>query len=143
WDFAKTLVDKVELPADSANKFKSALLNASDFWSATQESVARGEGMSESALSLFVVKTMLDNLSPKEVVRVKQIFGLSKSTTQAITKYGTGILEGGAAAVGEAVEGDGEAVQTLVLATIDTVCPQCAIARKGALLTYEAARAVE
>ena len=143
WDFAKTLVDKVELPADSANKVKSALLNASDFWSSTQESVSRGEGMSESALSLFVVKTMLDNLSPKEVVRVKQIFGLSKQATQAITKYGTGILEGGAAAAGEAAEGDSGAVQTLVLATIDTVCPQCAIARKGALLTYEAARAVE
>lgn len=143
WDFAKTLVDKVELPADSANKVKSALLNATDFWSATQDSVAAGEGMSESALSLFVVKTMLDNLSPKDVVRVKQIFGLSKSTTQAITKYGVGVLEGGAQAAGEAAEGDLGAVQTLVLATVDTVCPQCAIARKGVLLTYEAARAVE
>jgi hypothetical protein len=143
WDFARKLVERVELPADSANKVKAALLNATDFWKDNQQSVAEGKGMSESALNLFVVKTVLDNLSPKEVVRVKQIFGLSNDATKAMTKYGVNLVEGKAQAEGEAAEGDTSALQTAALATIDTVCPECAIARKGVLLTYEAARAVE
>lgn len=150
-DFAKTLVDKVKLPNDSADKVKAGLLNAHDFWKDTQESVAAGEGMSESALTVFVVKTMLDNLSPKEVVRMKEVLRLNanlsnkmaKTITKKATEYGVGGVESGSQAAGEGWEGDSGAAQTLVLGIVDTVCPECAVARKGVLLTYEAAKAVQ
>lgn len=138
WDFVLTFADKAELPWDSVNKAKGALLNTIDLYASTKQG-----GLTAEELNRFAVKTLLDHLSPKEVVRVRRLLGLDKDTTRLVTKYGVGLVEGGAQAAGEAAEGDLQAVETALLTAVDTFCPQCAVARRGALLAYEAARAVE
>lgn len=138
WEFTLALADKAKLPWESANKAKAALLNANDL----RESAKQG-GLSEAELNRFAVKTLLDHLSPKEVVRVKRLLGLDNKTTKFITEHGVGLLEGGAQAAGEAREGDLAAVDTALLTAVDTLCPECAVARRGALLACEAAKALE
>ncbi len=138
WEFTLALADKAKLPWESVNKAKAALLNANDL----RESAKQG-GLSEAELNRFAVKTLLDHLSPKEVVRVKRLLGLDNKTTKFITEHGVGLLEGGAQAAGEAREGDLAAVDTALLTAVDTLCPECAVARRGALLAFEAAKALE
>lgn len=138
WDFTLALADKAKLPWESVNKVKAAVLNANDL----RQSAEQG-GLSEAELNRFAVKTLLDHLSPKEVVRVKRLLGLDNKTTRFVTEHGVGLLEGGAQAAGQAREGDLAAVDTALLTAVDTFCPECAVARRGALLAFEAAKALE
>jgi hypothetical protein len=138
WDFVLTLADKAKLPWDSVDKAKGALLNAIDLRESTRDS-----GLTAEELNRFAVKTLLDNLSPKEVVRVKRLLGLDNKTTKIIVDSGVGLLEGGAQAAGEAREGDIGAVDTALLTAVDAFCPECSVARRGALLAFEAAKSLE
>ena len=138
WEFMLTLADKVKIPQENLESAKGVLLNVIDLRESTKDS-----GLTEAEINRFAVKTLLDKLSPKEVIRVKKLLGLNNKQTRFILENGMGLLEGGAQAAGEASAGDMGAIDTALLTAVDTLCPECAVARKGALLVFEAGKAVE
>jgi hypothetical protein len=137
WDFAKTFAAKVKLSDEVLNKAKDRIL------ALTEEAMKLNEPMNPDELNAKVAKGLLDNASPKDVVRVMRLLGLSKEATKLFIEHGTDLIEGGAEAAGQAWEADSDALETALLSGVDTFCPECAIARKGALLAIEAGKAVE
>ncbi len=130
-DLAMTFVGNVEFDSDTVNQIRDDAMNAVELWNTE----FKDGGADAMDVYKFMAKTVLPRLGPKEL----QDLNLSEKTIKWLIDNGTDVTEPLGQAAGTVAGGGSwnEVAEELALSGIDTLCPQCAVARRAVLLASE------
>ncbi len=131
-DFVKAGLGAFEIPNAGAERLKKVLVNSYDYWTSARANQQGGGDPQLSDFNKFFIKSMLDSVSQKELVRLKKMLGDNAAAAKAVKDAGIDVTEAAAGALpGDAPR---EVIEAAAIAAIDSLCPQCAVARTAAVI---------
>lgn len=137
-DFVKAGLGAFEIPNTSAERLKKIMVNGYDYWTTARKGKEAGQDPQLSDFNRFFIKSMLDSVSPKELVRLKTMLGTNASAAKALKDAGIDVTEAVAGALPDGQARD--VIEAAAIAAIDSLCPTCAVGRTAAVLALNEGR---
>ncbi len=131
-DFVKAGLGSFAIPHGGAEQLKKIMINGYDYWKAERANQQAGNDPTLSGFNRFFIKSMLDTVSPKELVRVKRMLGDNAAAAKILKEAGVDVSEAVAGALPDGSARD--VIEAAAIAAIDALCPKCAVARTAAVV---------
>nr|WP_295468953.1 hypothetical protein [Mesorhizobium sp.] len=137
-DFVKAGLGAFEIPHAGAERLKKIMVNGYDYWTAARAGKEAGQDPQLSDFNKFFIKSMLDSVSPKELVRLKRMLGTNAAAAKAIKDAGIDVTDAVAGALPDGQARD--VIEAAAIAAIDSLCPTCAVGRTAAVIALNEGR---